>query len=117
MRGSFSLAMSSAILLTAFAANAQEVDWKKVDDAIGRSAAVVSGDVHRYAFPRSDLQVTLDGVTIKPGLALGGWTAFRPMRGGAMIMGDLVLLDHRGEAGGVGDRKQRRDGGDRLQPR
>jgi hypothetical protein len=92
MRGSFSLAMSSALLLTAFAANAQEVDWKKVDDAIGRSAAV-SGDVHRYAFPRSDLQVTLDGVTIKPGLALGGWTAFKPMHGGAMIMGDLVLLD------------------------
>ncbi len=92
MRGSFSLALSGALLLTAFAANAQEVDWKKVDAALGRSAAV-SGDVHRYAFPRSDLQVTLDGVTIKPGLALGGWTAFKPMHGGVMIMGDLVLLD------------------------
>jgi hypothetical protein len=37
--------------------------------------------------------VTLDGVTIKPALALGGWTAFKPMHGGAMVMGDLVLLD------------------------
>ena len=92
MRGSFSLALSSTILLAVSAANAQEVDWKKVDAAIGRSAAV-SGDVHRYAFPRSDLQVTLDGVAIKPGLALGGWTAFKPMHGGVMIMGDLVLLD------------------------
>ena len=53
------------------AASAQEVDWKKVDEAIGRSAAV-SGDVHRYGFPRTDLTVTLDGVTIKPALALGG---------------------------------------------
>src|SRR5690348_6258429 len=75
------------------AANAQEVDWKKVDDAIGRSAAAVSGDVHRYAFPRTDLTVTLDGVTIRPALALGGWTAFKPMHGGTMIMGDLVLLE------------------------
>ena len=40
-----------------------------------RSAArrAVSGDVHRYGFPRTDLTVTLDGVTIKPALALGGW--------------------------------------------
>jgi len=74
------------------AASAQEVDWKKVDEAIGRSAAV-SGDVHRYGFPRTDLTVTLDGVTIKPALALGGWTAFKPMHGGAMVMGDLVLLE------------------------
>src|SRR5256886_4955606 len=75
------------------AASAQEIDWKKVDEAIGRSAAVVSGDVHRYGFPRTALTVTLDGVTIKPALALGGWTAFKPMHGGTMIMGDLVLLE------------------------
>jgi hypothetical protein len=74
------------------AASAQEIDWKKVDEAIGRSAAV-SGDVHRYGFPRTDLTVTLDGVTIKPTLALGGWTAFKPAHGGAMVMGDLVLLE------------------------
>jgi Domain of Unknown Function (DUF1259) len=74
------------------AAGAQEVDWKKVDEAMGRSAAV-SGDVHRYGFPRTDLQVMLDGVTIRPALALGGWAAFKPMHGGAMVMGDLVLLE------------------------
>jgi len=74
------------------AASAQEIDWKKVDEAIGRSAAV-SGDVHRYGFPRTDLTVTLDGVPIRPALALGGWTAFKPVHGGAMVMGDLVLLE------------------------
>ena len=73
-------------------ASAQEIDWNKVDEALGRTAAV-SGDVHRYGFPRSDLQVTLDGVTIRPSLALGGWIAFKPMHGGAMVMGDLVLLE------------------------
>ncbi len=74
------------------AAMAQEIDWQKVDEAFGRTAAV-SGDVHRYGFPRTDLSVTLDGVTIKPALALGGWVAFKPAHGGAMAMGDLVLLE------------------------
>ena len=92
MRGVHVLAFC-ALASIGSAANAQEIDWKKVDEAIGRSAAVVSGDVHRYAFPRSDLNVTLDGVTIRPALALGGWTAFKPMHGGVMIMGDLVLLE------------------------
>ena len=73
-------------------AQAQTIDWTKVDAAMGRSAAV-SGDVHRYGFPRSDVQATLDGVAIKPSLALGGWVAFAPMHGGAMVMGDLVLLE------------------------
>jgi hypothetical protein len=92
MRGIRVLAFCTLATLSS-AANAQEIDWKKVDEAIGRSAAVVSGDVHRYAFPRTDLNVTLEGVIIRPALALGGWTAFKPMHGGVMIMGDLVLLE------------------------
>jgi hypothetical protein len=82
-----------AIAVAATAARAQDVDWQKVDDAIGRKPAVVAGDVHRYGFPRTDLTVTLDSVTIKPALALGGWVAFKPMGGEAMVMGDLVLLE------------------------
>jgi hypothetical protein len=71
---------------------AAEIDWKKVDAALGKTAAV-SGEVHRYGLPRSDLHVTLDGVAIKPALALGGWVAFAPVHGEAMVMGDLVLLE------------------------
>ena len=73
-------------------ATAQEIDWLKVDAALGRKPAVTS-DVHRYGFPRTDLSVTLDGVAIKPALALGGWVAFKPVNDGAMVMGDLVLLE------------------------
>jgi hypothetical protein len=80
------------VLTIATASKAQEIDWKKVDSTLGRGA-VVSGEVHRYGFPRSDLQVTVDGVSIRPSLALGGWAAFLPMRGEAMVMGDLVLLE------------------------
>ncbi|MEY9359684.1 hypothetical protein ABH994_002405 [Bradyrhizobium yuanmingense] len=73
-------------------AHAQGIDWQKVDEALGRKPTVAD-DVHRYGFPRTDLTVTLDGVTIKPALALGGWLAFKPAHGGTMVMGDLVLLE------------------------
>jgi hypothetical protein len=74
------------------AAHAQDADWQQVEDVLGRKPAV-AGDAHRHGFPRSDLTVTLDGVTIKPALALGGWVAFKPSHGGVMAMGDLVLLE------------------------
>ena len=66
-------------------------DWQAVDRALGRPGAVQAGDVHRYSFPRSDLVVSLDGVRIKPALALGSWLAFRDMGGRSEVMGDLVL--------------------------
>ena len=93
MRVLSTLLVGANVLVFGSAAWAQEVDWQKVDDAFGRKAAVVAGDVHRYGFPRTDLNVTLDGVTIKPALALGGWVAFKPMHGEVMVMGDLVLLE------------------------
>jgi hypothetical protein len=84
-------ALSAAL---AGAARAEDIDWSKVDAAFGRKAGAVGGDVHRYGFPRSDLQVTVDGVAIKPSLALGGWVALKPAHGGAMAMGDIVLLEN-----------------------
>ena len=91
MRAARLLVAICATATIATAANAQGVDWQKVDTAIGRGAAV-TGDVHRYGFPRTDLQVTVDGVAIRPAFALGGWAAFKPMGNMAMVMGDLVLL-------------------------
>jgi Domain of Unknown Function (DUF1259) len=93
MRIMFSLMVSIFAASFSTVATSQEIDWQKVDDAFGRKPAAVSGDVHRYGFPRTDLAVTLDGVAIKPALALGGWIAFKPAHGGAMAMGDLVLLE------------------------
>jgi Domain of Unknown Function (DUF1259) len=93
MRVLSTLLLGTILVVSGSAVRAQDVDWQKVDDAFGRKAAVVAGDVHRYAFPRTDLSVTLDGVAIKPALALGGWVAFKSMHGEVMAMGDLVLLD------------------------
>jgi hypothetical protein len=83
-------AASLALFLSTTTANAT-TNWAGVDQALGRGGAVQAGDVHRYSFPRSDLSVTIDGVRIKPALALGSWLAFRDMGDHAEVMGDLVL--------------------------
>ena len=86
------IGLGACLLGSVSTAQAQNIDWQKVDETLGRKPAV-SDDVHRYGFPRSDLSVTLDGVSIKPALARGGWVAFKPMGGDVMAMGDLVMLE------------------------
>jgi Domain of Unknown Function (DUF1259) len=68
-------------------------DWKVVEEAMGRPGQMQPGDVIKFGMPRRDLHVVLDGVDIKPGLALGSWAAFKRDSGGAMVMGDLVLTE------------------------
>ena len=85
----------SLIFVFSFApAQAQpQSSWTGVDQALGRSGTTQPDTARRYSFPRSDLKVQLDGVTIKPALALGSWVAFQPMgsSGRGVVMGDLVL--------------------------
>ena len=92
MRKALPLAAFGIALLLSTPSFAADIDWTKVDSALGKAAAV-QGDVHRYGIPRSDLKVTRDGVAIKPALALGGWVAFEPSKDGTMLMGDLVLTE------------------------
>ena len=92
MRITALLAALGVLVALAGQSHADEIDWTKVDAALGRTASV-QGDVHRYGIPRSDLHVTVDDVTMKPALALGGWLGFQPAAGGAVIMGDLVLSE------------------------
>jgi hypothetical protein len=67
--------------------------WKSVEDAMGRSGQIQAWDVIKFAMPRKDLHVMLDGVNIKPGLALGSWAAFKKDGSSAVVMGDLVLTE------------------------
>jgi hypothetical protein len=87
------LTCSFVAFVLAVPVNAAEIDWAKVDQAIGRKGTDQPGGVHKFGFPRSDLKVTVDEVPIKPALALGGWAAFMPSGSEAMFMGDLVLTD------------------------
>jgi len=72
--------------------NAQGLDTSKIDQALGRPGQK-TGDVYRIGFPRTDLQVTVAGVAIRPGLALGSWAAFSGNDSNSVVMGDLVLLE------------------------
>lgn len=70
-------------------------DWSAVENALGRKGTPQPGGVMRFSFPRRDLRVLVDGVPIRPALALGSWIAFKRLgsSGHTMAMGDLVLLD------------------------
>jgi len=48
---------------------------REIDSQLGRSGQK-SGDVYRVGFPRTDLHVSVHGLAIKPGLALGSWPRF-----------------------------------------
>jgi hypothetical protein len=64
-----------------------------VSAALGKSGTEMPGGVYRVGLPRTDLHVTLDGVELKPGFALGSWLAFRAEGNETMVMGDLVLTE------------------------
>jgi hypothetical protein len=84
-----------SLLASAFAtfAGAADVDWSRVDQAIGRKGTDPAAGIHKFSLPRSDLNITVDGIAIKPGFALGTWLAFESAGGETMVMGDLVLTD------------------------
>ena len=91
----------SLLLVTAFlatlaftnGAGGAEPDWRAVEQALGKSGQLQPGDVFRVGMPRTDLSVTVKGVPVKAGFALGSYAAFKQVGDHAMVMGDLVLLD------------------------
>src|SRR5215813_6853625 len=100
-----SVFLSSVLLLSIFAVlvlRAQQsapksvvtaANWKAVDDAMGRAGQDQPDGAHKFSMPRSDLKVTLDGVELKAGFALGSWAAFNRMGSQTDVMGDLVLTE------------------------
>src|SRR5260370_33491096 len=79
----------AAVAQTAPAAS----DWKPVEQALGRSGQLQGDAAYKFGLPRGDLKVTVDGVQVKPTLALGSWVAFSSPGQNAMLMGDLVLAE------------------------
>ena len=72
----------------------QPTEWTAVTSAIGRAGAAQPDGAMKYSFPRGDMSVSLDGVTLKPALALGSWVAFKRVAANeALVMGDLVLAE------------------------
>lgn len=85
------IAALAAVFFIPTLLGAQGLNTAAIDQALGRSGQQ-QGAVYRLSFPRTDLRVTLRGVAIKPGLALGSWAAFMGSEDHATVMGDLCLL-------------------------
>jgi hypothetical protein len=83
----------AALLTTPALLRAADPDWKAVEQALGKAGQLMPGDVYRVGMPRTDLSVTVKGIPVKAGFALGSYAAFRQVGDHAMVMGDLVLLD------------------------
>ena len=78
--------------------NKTVLDTDILDKAIGKPGQNVEG-IYKFFLPRTDLSVCIDEITLRPGLALGSWIAFKPTPQGAITHGDLVLRE--GEVGPV----------------
>ena len=88
-----SVFLSLVLIIAVGRAHAADPDWKAVEQALGKSGQLQAGDVFRVGMPRTDLAVTVKGVPVKAGFALGSYAAFKQVGDQAMVMGDLVLLD------------------------
>ena len=87
------LVITVLVLTIAGVAGAADPDWKLVEQALGKPGQLQAGDVFRVGMPRTDPAVTVKGVPVKAGFALGSYAAFKQIGDQAMVMGDLVLLD------------------------
>jgi Domain of Unknown Function (DUF1259) len=90
---SLALVIVVGLMCSTSLAPAAEPDWKAVEQALGKPGQLQEGGVFRVGMPRTDLSVTVKGVAVKAGFALGSYAAFKPVGDQAMVMGDLVLLD------------------------
>ncbi len=67
--------------------------WKPVEAALGRNGKMQPDGSFKFSMPRKDMNVSVAGTQVKPGLALGSWAAFKGTAANAVVMGDLVLAE------------------------
>src|SRR5712691_6280907 len=72
--------------------NLQPVNIDGISAAMGTQGDR-TGEMYKVSFPRSDLNVKVGNIAIKPALALVAWAAFIKSGNTATTYGDLVLLD------------------------
>jgi len=71
-----------------------KLDGAAIEKLTGlKGAQDAKENVFKVSYPRSDLHVVSQGVTITPPMGLTCWVAFTPMGDHAMCMGDTVLTE------------------------
>jgi hypothetical protein len=69
------------------------LDAEKIAAAAGAKTTTTPDGVVRIAWPRTDVAVKVDGMSLKPFAGLGTWAAFTAAPHGAMVMGDTVVFE------------------------
>jgi len=85
------MSVGTAVLLLAALSDQQKATIDQITGAKG--AYTAAEDVHRVAFPRTDVPVTVEGRAMHPFLGLTSWAAFTSGGSQALVMGDLVLFE------------------------
>lgn len=89
--------LSKAVLLVSTLCIAPVFAAVKLDPAIigkasGATPSVAKDGVVRIGWSRTDVAVTVDGMTLPAPAGLGSWAAFTAMGDHAMVMGDTVVF-------------------------
>lgn len=69
-----------------------QLDTGQIEQIIGIKGTEHKGE-YKVAIPQNDLFVTVDGFQIIPPMGLTSWATFTPTQEGAIVMGDLVVLE------------------------
>src|SRR5512135_1353957 len=70
----------------------QSLDTNKIEQIVGIKGMTKDGE-YKVSVPQNDLSVVVDGYRITAPMGLTTWVGFSPMPEGAMIMGDVILLE------------------------
>lgn len=70
---------------------ATELDIATIEQVTGMQGTESDGE-YKLTIPQNDLDVIADGFSIIPPMGMGSWAAFTPAPGGAVLMGDIVIL-------------------------
>lgn len=83
------------LLPACLAAALSDPQRARIDQLTGAQGVYSAAeDVHRVAFPRTEVKVSVDGRPLHPFLGLTSWAAFTAAaHQEAMVMGDLVLFE------------------------
>ena len=87
------LMVAVVALLCSFGTPALAIDGKRIGDVTGLPVEVTDG-VAKVTKPRGDVEAVVDGRPLKPFQGLTSWAAFEDAGREAVMMGDVVLLEH-----------------------
>ena len=86
------VALVTGVVLAAPAIAAGTFNAEKIEQLTGAKGKLNEKEgVFKVSMPRSDLAVTVAGVTVTPPMGLTSWAAFEHTGKHTMVMGDLVL--------------------------